>query len=394
MDWKEPFSRNDLTKRENGEQALRENQSAAFIGCGFFISFERNAKEEFVMHRVVVWGASGLAGGELLRLLAGHPSFEPVGAVSRKRAGQPIWHVHPHLRSSLPELAFMSPEEALGLDVELAFLALPHGTSGSVIESYRSRGVRVVDLSADVRLRDASAAQRWYGAPLVGEGLRSEAVYGLPELHREELRGASLASGVGCNATAANLALFPLARAGVLQEARLECRVGSSEAGSSPSEGSHHPFRSRALRIVEPFRHRHLAEVSQELDMAEDALSMTVTAAEMVRGVQMMARVTFREPLREADLWKIYRKAFRGEPFLSLCPARPKHLRFPDPRLVLGSNQVLVGFALEADGRTGIVVSAIDNLMKGASGTAIQAANLMMGLEETQGLEMLPTYPA
>lgn len=346
------------------------------------------------MHRVVVWGASGLAGGELLRLLAGHPSFEPVGAVSRQRAGQPIWHVHPHLRASLPELAFVSPEDALGLDVELAFLALPHGTSGPIIESYRARGVRVVDLSADVRLRDASAAQRWYGMTPVGEETRSEAVYGLPELHREELRGASLASGVGCNATATNLALFPLARAGVLQEARVECRVGSSEAGSSASEGSHHPFRSRALRIVEPFRHRHLAEVAQEMEMPEDALSMTVTAVEMVRGVQMMARVVFREPLREADLWKMYRKAFRGQPFLGLCPARPKHLRFPDPRLVMGSNQVLVGFALEADGRTGIVVSAIDNLMKGASGTAVQAANLMMGLEETLGLQMLPVYPA
>jgi N-acetyl-gamma-glutamyl-phosphate/LysW-gamma-L-alpha-aminoadipyl-6-phosphate reductase len=222
----------------------------------------------------------------------------------------------------------------------------------------------------------------------------SEAVYGLPELHREELRGAHLASGVGCNATATNLALFPLAREGLIQEARVECRVGSSEAGSSASEGSHHPFRSRALRIVEPFRHRHLAEVAQEMEMAEDSLSMTVTAVEMVRGVQMMARVTFRETLREADLWKLYRKAFRGQPFLGLCPARPKHLRFPDPRLVMGSNQVLVGFALEQGGRTGIVVSAIDNLMKGASGTAVQAANLMMGLDETLGLQMLPVYPA
>ena len=121
---------------------------------------------------------------------------------------------------------------------------------------------------------------------------------------------------------------------------------------------------------------------------------MTVTAAEMVRGVQMMARVVFREPLREADVWKIYRKAFQNEPFLGLCPARPRHLRFPDPRQVMGSNRVLVGFALEEGGRAGMVVSALDNLMKGAAGTAVQAANLMMGLPETAGLEMTPVYPA
>lgn len=346
------------------------------------------------MQRVVVWGASGLAGGELLRILSGHPVFEPVGAVSRKRTGLPVWHVHPHLRSNFPDLTFVAPEEALEMETDLVFLAVPHGTGAPLIDSYRNRGVKVVDLSADVRLRDPEAVRRWYGDVTIGEGVRAEAVYGLPELHREELARASLASGVGCNATAANLGLFPLARAGVLEEVRLECRVGSSEAGSSPSEGSHHPFRSRALRIVEPFRHRHLAEVAQELELEERKLTMTVTAAEMVRGVQMMARVVFRKSLREADLWRIYRKAFRGEPFLELCPARPRHLRFPDPRLVMGSNRVLVGFALEEDGQTGMVVSALDNLMKGAAGTAVQAANLMMGQPETSGLEMSPVYPA
>ncbi len=346
------------------------------------------------MSQVIVWGASGLTGGELLRILAGHAELEAVGAVSRKRAGQPVWHVHPHLRRDYPDLSFIAPEDASRLEADLVFLALPHGTAAPVIENYRSRGVRVVDLSADVRLRDEEAMKRWYGDSVAAGDIRRQAVYGLPELHRDELAGASLASGVGCNATAANLALFPLAQAGVLEEVRLECRVGSSEAGSSPTEGSHHPYRSRALRIVEPFRHRHLAEVAQELVMAEERLSMTVTAAEMVRGVQMMARVTFREPLREADLWQFYRRAFRGEPFLGLCPARPRHLRFPDPRLVQGSNRVLVGFALEASGQTGIVVSALDNLMKGAAGTAVQAANLMMGFAETMGLEMSPVYPA
>ncbi|NLI96551.1 MAG: N-acetyl-gamma-glutamyl-phosphate reductase, partial [Synergistaceae bacterium] len=256
------------------------------------------------------------------------------------------------------------------------------------------RGTRVVDLAADVRLRDPEVYQRWYGGPHPDPGLLQEAVYGLPELHREEIRRARLVSGVGCNAAAAILALAPLARAGVVSEARIEARVGSSEGGSRATEGSHHPYRSRALRMFEPFAHRHLAEVSQETGLPEDRLTLGVTAVESVRGVQAVATVTLAEPVREGDLWKTYRAAYGSEPFVFLCPARPSHLRLPDPRLVMGSNRALVGFALHPDGRRLTAVAAIDNLLKGASGTAVQAANLLLGCPETAGLEMRPVYPA
>lgn len=346
------------------------------------------------MPRVAVWGGAGMAGGELLRLLVRHPSLELAVAVSRSQAGKPIWHQHLLLRPDYPDVTFSSPEEALEEEVDLSFLALPHGTSCPVIEEYRKRGVPVVDLSADVRLRDEKSYERWYGRAHPNPELLEEAVYGLPELHREELRGARLASGVGCNATCAILGLFPLARDGQIERLHLEVRVGSSEGGANPTQGSHHPYRSRSMRVIEPFRHRHLAEILQELELSEESTVMTTTAVEMVRGVQMVAHVTLKDKTSEAEVWKIYRKAFRKEPFLHLCPARPSHLRFPDPRYVLGSNRALVGFALHGDGRTLLVVSAIDNLMKGASGTALQAANIMLGLPEEAGLKMMPVFPA
>ena len=174
----------------------------------------------------------------------------------------------------------------------------------------------------------------------------------------------------------------------------MELRVGSSEGGAEPSQGGHHPYRTNVLRVIEPFRHRHLAEVIQETGIPEERLLMSVTAVPVVRGVQMFAQVTLSKKCRESEIWSAYRKAFEGQPFLSLCPARPAHLRFPDPRLVLGSNRCMVGFALEGDGRRLVLVSAIDNLMKGAAGSAVQCANIMLGLGETEGLAMIPVYPA
>jgi N-acetyl-gamma-glutamyl-phosphate/LysW-gamma-L-alpha-aminoadipyl-6-phosphate reductase len=335
-----------------------------------------------------------MAGGELLRILAGHPDMEVIAAVSRSRATQQVWTIHPHLRPDYPELAFIAPEEALKLETDVAFLALPHGASWKTILDYRGRGVKVADLSADVRLKDPAAYKEWYGKEHPAPQLMNEAVYGLPELHREELKTASLSSGVGCNATCAILGLAPLAKAGLVADVRMELRVGSSEAGSTPSQGGHHPYRDRTLRVYEPFRHRHLAEVVQECGLDSSSITMTMTAAPIVRGVQMLAQVRLSQKVKEPDIWKAYRPATSGQPFWSLAPARPPHLRLPDPRFVLGSNRALTGFVLHEDGERLLVVSAIDNLMKGAAGTAVQCANLMLGLEETAGLTMRPVYPA
>lgn len=343
--------------------------------------------------KALVYGAGGMAGGELLRIISGHPTLELVGAVSQSKSGSAIGSVHPHLRHIYSKTTFISPENARTVEADIAFTSLPHGRSAETVRELLDRGLSVVDLSADFRLKDPATYERWYGISPSQPYLLREAVYGLPELHRTQLAGARLVSGVGCNAAASILCLYPLARLNLIQEAFLDIRAGSSEGGSTATAGSHHPFRSRALRIVEPFSHRHLGEVAQELSLREETLSMRLSAVETVRGVQACAEVTLSSSLKERDLWRLYRDAYGNEPFVHLCPARPAHQRFPDPRLTTGSNNVQIGFALREGRRRCLVVSALDNLMKGAAGSAIQSANLMLGLPEVAGLNMQPVYP-
>lgn len=343
---------------------------------------------------VSIWGATGFAGGELLRIFARHPRFEVAGAISRSKAGTPIGAVHPHLRHVYGEMNFISPEDAAAIAPALAFLALPHRASASEAVRRLAANERVIDLSADFRLKSAEAYREWYKVEHPAPELLSEAVYGLPELHRDQMRGARLISGVGCNATASITALLPLARAGLIEEARIECRAGSSEGGANPDAGSAHAMRSRSLRVVSPFLHRHMAEASQELSLPLENFTMGITAVELVRGIQCVAHVKLSRAVREAEIWKLWRATWAGEPFVSFTPAKPAHFRIPDPRFVLGSNRVLTGFMLAEDGRRMIAASAIDNLMKGAAGSAVQCANLMFGLPETDGLDMMPVYPA
>jgi N-acetyl-gamma-glutamyl-phosphate/LysW-gamma-L-alpha-aminoadipyl-6-phosphate reductase len=343
---------------------------------------------------VTVWGATGFTGGELTRLLAGHPNMELRGAVSRSSPGSLLCATHLHLRHVFPETVFISTEQGFETKADLAFLALPHRSSAEVAKKLLEQGVKVVDLSADFRLKNASDYLRWYETEHPCPELLGEAVYGLPELHREAMLDARLISGVGCNAASAIFALLPVVREGLVEDVRIECRVGSSEGGAHGGEGSGHPLRSRALRVVAPFVHRHMAELTQELKIPEDMMTMGVTAVELVRGIQCVAHIRLNKTLREADLWKLYRASWGKERFISVTPAKPAHFRIPDPRFVLGSNRVMTGFALAADGRRLSAASALDNLMKGAAGSAVQSANIMMGLDEGAGLGMMPVYPA
>jgi len=346
------------------------------------------------MQHVVIWGGAGMTGGELLRIAATHPAMKIAGVVSRSHAGRPLWHLHPPLRSFYGDRRFLSPEEARNTETDLVFLALPHGASLEMLPFYVGKNIPLLDLSADLRLRSSEEYARWYEREHPFPELLETAVYGLPELHRKEIARSSLVSGVGCNATAGVLGLYPLAREDLVEEVDMEMRVGSSEGGASPSRGSHHPYRRGVLRVVSFFEHRHLGEILQETGLEPARTRMTLTAAEMVRGVQMFARVRLVRKMKESEIWKIFRSCWRDEPFIDFCPSRPGHLRFPDPRMVLGSNRVQIGFALAEDGRTLLVGSALDNLMKGAAGTAVQAANVMFGLPETSGLEMMSVYPA
>lgn len=333
-------------------------------------------------------GGSGYTGGELLRLLLAHPNINIRSVSSRTLAGQPIHRAHPSLRGH-SDLLFTVPEEIETSDA--LFLCAPHGTASKEIERWRALGTTIIDLSADFRLRSPDAYRAWYGQTHPAPALLSEAVYGLPEISRESLRNARLISGVGCNATAMILALAPLARAGLIQRVIADIKVGSSEAGREFSAASHHPERSRSLRTYSPAGHRHTAEVIQAL--GDFPLDVTVTTVELVRGVLCTAHVIPTRPATEKELWRLYRDAYANEPFVRIVNEKTGINRLPDPRVLSGSNHADVGFAVDPRSGRIIALCAIDNLVKGAAGSAIQSMNIALGLPETAGLTFPGLHP-
>jgi N-acetyl-gamma-glutamyl-phosphate/LysW-gamma-L-alpha-aminoadipyl-6-phosphate reductase len=346
---------------------------------------------DFDMLKVSVIGGSGYVGGELLRLLLFHTHVEVAQVTSERLAGKPVASAHPNLRGRT-SLQFAPASKVEPCDV--LFLALPHGEAARRIEQLAQLAPRIVDCSADFRLRDAEEYARWYGEHHPAPEWLDRFVYGLPELHREAIGAASYVSGVGCNATASNLALLPLARAGLLDADRdvvIEVKVGSSEGGAQSSESSHHPERSGAVRSFAPAGHRHTAEIAQATGLRRVHLS--ITSVELVRGALATAHIFPREPLTEKDLWRAYRAAYGGEPFVRIVRERQGTYRLPEPKILAGSNYADVGFA--HDESTGRVVSicALDNLMKGAAGSAVQCMNLMCGLDERAGLEFPGLHP-
>lgn len=351
------------------------------------------------MIRASIVGASGYAGGEVLRLLLGHPEVAVSQITSESQVGQFAYHAHPNLRKrtalKFTSLAALEP-------CDLLFLALPHGQAQKQIERFAALAPKIVDLSADFRLRDPERYARWYGAPHAAPDWLPRFVYGLPELGRAAMAGADYISGVGCNAAAAILALLPLAKAGLIAADRpivLDIKVGSSEGGNTPSLASHHPERSGAARTYSPAGHRHIAEVQQALDLVMGSsgspckVQMTVTTIEMVRGALAAAHVPIAAPVTDKDLWRAYRAAYADEPFVRLVRERAGVYRYPEPKLLAGTNYADVGFEADPDGERVVALCAIDNLMKGAAGSAVQAMNLMCGFPETMGLEFMGLHP-
>jgi N-acetyl-gamma-glutamyl-phosphate/LysW-gamma-L-alpha-aminoadipyl-6-phosphate reductase len=281
---------------------------------------------------------------------------------------------------------------------DVLFLCLPHGTSAGQIEHYLEKGSVVIDLSADFRLRDAADYPRWYGWQHPAPDMLAASVYGLPELHRAEIaRGAYIASP-GCMATAAILGLAPLTRSGLLDPAMpivIEAKTGSSGSGGEFGPGTHHPERSGAMRSFKPTGHRHSAEIIQELARAEftPRVSFSATAVEAVRGILSTAHVFTREPVTDKDLWQVFRAAYKDEPFIRLVKEASGIHRSPEPKILSGSNFCDIGFEADPNERRVVVMAALDNLMKGAAGQAVQAMNIRLGLEETMGLEFVGLHP-
>ena len=340
-------------------------------------------------------GASGYTGGELLRLLLAHPHVDVRQVTSERLDGQFVHFTHPNLRKRTA-LKFVRADALEPVD--LLFLGLPHGSAVKRIDHFAMLAPRIIDLSADFRLRKSDDYVRWYGAPHANVAWLEKFVYGLPELHRDEIRGAKYVSGVGCNATATTLALWPLAKAGLLDPTRgvvCEVKVGSSEGGAAASDATHHPERAGVMRSFAPTGHRHTAEVLQALRLCQvdTDVHLSATAVDNVRGVLATAHVFAKGGVAERDIWKAYREAYNHEPFVRIVKERAGLYRYPEPKILAGSNYADVGF--ELDSATGRIVAlcAIDNLMKGAAGTALQCANLMCGWDESLGLDFPGLHP-
>jgi len=343
------------------------------------------------MTSVSIIGGSGYGGGELLRLLLGHPNVEIKQVTSRSHLGEYVYQVHPNLRKQT-QLKFSDPAALEPVDV--FFLAQPHGQSQHHIEEYAKLASKVIDLAADFRLRDAGFYKEWYGEDHAAPDWLNKFVYGLPELHRDELKTASYVSGVGCNATASNLALLPLVKADLidlLSPVIIELKVGSSEGGAGGNTGSMHSERANVIRTFSAFGHRHTAEVIQEMGVKN--ISLTMTAVDLVRGALATIHAKVKDCVANKDLWKAYRAVANENPFLRVVKEQRGIYRVPEPKILAGSNYADVGFELDESTGHIVAMSAIDNLMKGASGSAVQCMNLMMGWDETLGLEFMGLHP-
>jgi len=349
--------------------------------------------------RIGIIGGSGYTGGELLRILATHPSVEVSYVTSREYSGKPLTSIHPHLRGFFPNLKFseVSVEAAVN-KCDFVFVNTPHGVSVTLTPQLLENGLKVLDLSADFRLRNAEEYVKWYGMEHPRKDLLEKTVYGLPELHREEIRRASFVACPGCNSTAALISLIPAVEAKLvnLDYIAVDVKVGSSEAGIKPSLGTHHPERANVMRPYDADGHRHVAEVEQELSLIAGRHVRVVLvphAVGAVRGALATSHVWLTdEKIDETWIWRVYSHRYGKEPFVRIVRGAP--FKYPDPKYVLGSNFADVGFAVERRLGRAALFTAIDNLVKGAAGQAVQCMNLMLGFDETAGLRHPPLRPA
>ena len=342
---------------------------------------------------VSIIGASGYTGGELLRLLLFHPNVNIKQVTSSTYYGKPIHKAHPNLRN-LSTLKFCSIDELEKVDT--LFLCTPHGESMKKINQFKMLSDKTIDLSGDFRLNDDKEFEKWYHQDHANPEMLKNFVYGIPELHRQEMVNTKYVSSAGCNATTTILGLYPLYKKGLVEIDRtvVEVKVGTSEGGKKSSFSTHHPERSGSIRSYKPTGHRHVAEIIQELSFDKKIqIHFSATSMDMVRGTMATSHIFLKENFSEKDIWKLYREYYRNELFIRIIKERDGNYRFPDPKLCIGTNYCDIGFEKDPYSNRLVVISAIDNLMKGASGQAVQAFNIMYGIQESTGLTFPGLYP-
>jgi N-acetyl-gamma-glutamyl-phosphate reductase len=336
--------------------------------------------------RVGVVGASGYAGAELLRLCHSHPDLDVAWATGDTQAGTLVAGLYPSLAAAYPGLVFETFDPALAATVDLVFLALPHGASQRLVPALLEAGVKVVDLGADFRLRDPSLYEQWYGEAHVAPAIIERFAYGLPELNRDHIAKVDAVASAGCYPTAAALALAPLVAEGVIETTGVivDAASGVSGAGRALKHGTHFGTANEDFTAYGLLDHRHTPEMEQSVGAT---ILFTPHLAPMTRGILATCYARPAAGTVPEDVLGILSAAYEGEPFVVVSPA------LPSTKATWGSNAAHL--TARYDQRTGfiLVLAALDNLVKGASGQAVQCANILLGLDETAGLSSIGVYP-
>lgn len=336
-------------------------------------------------------GATGYTGQELLRVLVKHPEVSLQAITSRSEAGKPVAGLFPNLRGSL-DMAFVEPELDVLTACDVVFFATPNGTAMTLARDLVEKGVRIVDLSADFRLKDVGVWSHWYGMEHACPDLIEEAVYGLPEMYREQVRDARIVANPGCYPTAVQLGFLPLIKNDLVDNTRLiaDCKSGVSGAGRKAAIGTLLCEASESMKAYGINGHRHLPEITQGLNAAGSSpvgLTFMPHLTPMIRGIQASLYATLLD--NSTDLQGLFEAFYRDEPFVDVLEAGMS----PDTRSVRGTNYLQLAVCRPQDGDTVVVLAAEDNLVKGAAGQAVQNMNIMFGIKETAGLDLVAALP-
>lgn len=342
------------------------------------------------MIKVGIVGGTGYTGVELLRLLALHPQAELRTITSRADAGTPVSQMFPSLRGHL-DISFTHPDTAHLEQCDVVFFATPNGIAMQQARSLLDAGVRVIDLAADFRIKDVKIWEKWYGMSHACPDLIEQAVYGLPEVNRAQIKQARLVANPGCYPTAVQLGFIPLLEAGLIDESSLiaDAKSGVSGAGRKAEVGFLFAEASDSFRAYGVAGHRHLPEIRQGLSLTskhEVGLTFVPHLTPLIRGIHATLYARLK---KDADLQALFEKRYANEPFVDVMPAGSH----PETRSVRGSNHCRIAVHRPQEGDTVVVLSAIDNLVKGAAGQAIQNMNIMFGIAETTALNIVPLLP-
>ncbi len=336
------------------------------------------------MNKIAIIGASGYTGGELLRLLLNHDKVEITDVTSRQYDGLQVHKVHPHIRDSGLVFSNKNPDE---LDADIVFTATPHGASMKIVPDILGTGAKVIDLSGDYRYNDRAVYEKWYG---IKHTDNLDSVFGLPEIHREKIKKASLVANPGCFPTGAILSSYPLVKNNLVDRIVIDSKTGVSGAGIKASTTTHYPNIADNINQYKISSHRHMSEIQQELHGFDEVkVSFTPHLVPVNRGIQTTSHSFLIEDISTDELRKYYEKEYGGEFFIKLMDDG----EIPHLSSVRGSNFVHIGgFEIDETGRV-IMLSAIDNLMKGASGQAVQNMNILLGIDENEGLKHYGVHP-